>query len=94
MQQRWAASVILSDPAQATIPPGDIGPRVVETIRAGAQQAAALKAAGVSLRFAFEEPPIGGFIVPVSREGSDVIRKGLRAAPKKGFTASLLEDLA
>jgi len=35
-----------------------------------------------------------GFIVPVSREGSYLIRKGLGCAPKKGFNSSRLEDLA
>lgn len=37
---------------------------------------------------------VASFIIRVSREGSDVIRKGLSAAPKKGFTTSFFEDLA
>jgi hypothetical protein len=54
-----AVHEILQDPTQATIPPGQIDPLIVEAIQAGAAQAAALKAAGVNFTFAEEDVPVG-----------------------------------
>jgi hypothetical protein len=54
-----AANAILQDPAQATIPPGPIDPQIVDAIHEGATRAAALKAAGRTLRLAWADVPIG-----------------------------------
>src|SRR4029077_8921678 len=54
-----AASFILDDPAAAALPAGDFDPVVVEAIRAGAEQAAALRASRTRLRLVSENLPLG-----------------------------------
>jgi hypothetical protein len=54
-----AANAILQDASQEAIPPGTFDPQIVEAIQAGAQRAAALKAAGRHLRLVFADVPIG-----------------------------------
>lgn len=59
--------MILQNPPQAQIPPGDLDPLDVEAIQSGATQAAALKEAGVSLRV-FQTLPVGfGDLEPAER---------------------------
>lgn len=72
MLRAQAASVILGDPAQAILPPGDIDPIVSEAIRAGAQKAAAIKASGGSLRLAFEHVPAVGANDNVAEQPTEV----------------------
>jgi hypothetical protein len=57
-----AAVFILQNPANAVLPPVDLDPIIAEAIQAGAEQAAALTAAGKHLRLLTENLPLGAAI--------------------------------
>jgi hypothetical protein len=68
-----AAISILENPANALLPPGDLDPIIAEAIRAGAEQAAALTAAGKHLRLLTENLPLGAAIADLPEHRTERI---------------------
>jgi hypothetical protein len=68
-----AAFAILQDPAQANLPPGDLDPAIADAIQVGAQQAAALKAAGSRLRSAQEPLPVRSSLANTAEQVSSLL---------------------
>jgi len=68
-----AAISILENPANAVLPPGDLDPIIAEAIQAGAEQAAALTAAGKHLRLVVENLPLGTAIADLPEHRTERI---------------------
>ena len=67
-----AAITILENPANATLPPGDFDPILVEAVRAGADQAARLTLSGTRLRLGSEVLPAGTEAAETAEHRSEI----------------------